>query len=93
MQRCTSRRHSPWPQLTRSAGLSRFWHPPAIVPLHVPAMGVWQAPLQVICAEPRGCIGQSVAGGMHAPAPLHAATESLTAMRLKQLVSPGPKPS
>jgi hypothetical protein len=71
------RMHSPTPQVLEPG--SMFVHAPAVIPVHVPAVGVWHVSLQLICTGPGGCMGQIVAGVMHDPAPLHAASALLTA--------------
>jgi hypothetical protein len=48
------------------------------MPVHVPAVGIWHVALHVIWTGPGGWPGQSVAGVMHEPAPLHDAAASLT---------------
>ena len=92
-QRCTVRMHSPVPQEMVSAGLSRSLHAPGVVPVQVPGTGAWQVLWQSICNPPRGWSGHIVSAVMHAPAPLQAATKSLTSCRRKHASSPAPKPS
>jgi hypothetical protein len=85
-QVCTLVAHGPVPHDVRTAGLSRLLQMPAVVPEHVPVAGDWHGIMHIACGKPFGWPGHASSGEMHARIPSHAACESLTSARRKQML-------